>query len=46
MTLPSPKICKRIRQLFALIGSPNANEAANARERLTALLAKHGTQLE
>jgi Protein of unknown function (DUF3631) len=42
MTLPSPKICRRIRQLFALIGSPNANEAANARDRLTALLAKHG----
>jgi hypothetical protein len=42
MTLPSPKICKRIRQLFHLIGSPNPNEAANARDKLDKLLAKHG----
>jgi hypothetical protein len=41
MDLPPPKICRRIRQLFALIGSPNANEANRARERLTKLLADH-----
>lgn len=34
--------CRRIRNLFRLIGSPNANEAANARAKLTALLADHG----
>jgi uncharacterized protein DUF3631 len=42
MTLPPPKVCRRIRQLFRLIGSSNSNEAANAREKLIALLAKHG----
>jgi len=42
MTLPSLKICRRIRQLFRLIGSSNANEAANAREKLVTLLTKHG----
>lgn len=41
MTLPPPKICKRIRQLFRLMASPNANEAANARDKLIKLLAKH-----
>ena len=42
MTLPSPKICRRIRHLFALNGSSNPNEAARAREKLDELLAKHG----
>jgi hypothetical protein len=42
MTLPSPTVYRRIRQLFALMGSPNANEAANARASLTKLLTKHG----
>jgi Protein of unknown function (DUF3631) len=42
VNLPSPKICRRIRQLFRLIGSPNANEAANAREKLTELLSNYG----
>ena len=39
MDLPSPKVCRRIRQLFALIGSFNDNEANRARERLNKLLA-------
>src|SRR5260370_23720942 len=42
MTLPSPKVCRRIRSLHAMIGSSNANEAASARERLMKLLDKHG----
>jgi hypothetical protein len=42
MTPPLPKICRRIRQLFRLIGSPNANEAARAREKLQKELTKHG----
>ena len=41
MTLPPGKVCRRIGQLFALIGSPNANEAEAARVRLNKLLAKH-----
>jgi hypothetical protein len=42
MTLPSPKICRKIVQLHALIGSPNANEAEAARQKLTEVLVKHG----
>jgi hypothetical protein len=42
MTLPSPKVCRRIRQLFRLMGSSNPNEAANAHDKLLKLLAKHG----
>jgi hypothetical protein len=42
MNLPSPKICKLIRQLHRLMGSPNPNEAQNAREKLITLLDKHG----
>jgi hypothetical protein len=42
MTLPSPKICRRIRQLFRLIGSPNANEAAVARKKLDKVLLENG----
>jgi hypothetical protein len=42
MSVPGPKICRRIRQLFLLIGSPNANEATSAREKLVKLLANHG----
>jgi hypothetical protein len=45
MTLPSPKICKRIRQLFRLTSSPNPNEAANANDKLFKLLTKHGLSL-
>ena len=41
MTLPPPKICKRIRQLFRMMASPNANEAASAQDKLKKLLAKH-----
>jgi hypothetical protein len=40
--VPSPKICRRIRSLFRLIGSPNANEAATSREKLIKLLTDHG----
>jgi hypothetical protein len=41
MTLPPPKVCRRIAQLFALMGSPNAGEADNARQKINELLAKH-----
>jgi hypothetical protein len=41
MTLPAPKICKRIRQLFRLMASSNLNEAANARDKLIKVLEKH-----
>jgi hypothetical protein len=41
MNLPPPKDCQRIRQLFAMIGSSNANEAATARAKLIELLARH-----
>jgi hypothetical protein len=42
MTTPPPKVCRRIEQLHAVIGSPAANEAENAREKLLNLLIKHG----
>jgi Protein of unknown function (DUF2786) len=42
VNLPPLKVCRRIRQLFAMLGSPNASEAENARDKLTKLLAKHG----
>ena len=42
MTLPPSKVCRRICQLHALIGSSIANEAATALGKLTELLAKHG----
>jgi hypothetical protein len=42
MSVPSPKICRRIRSHFLMIGSSNANEAATAREKLVKLLTEHG----
>jgi hypothetical protein len=42
LTLPSPKICKRIRQLYNMMDSPNPNEAASARDKLDKLRAKYG----
>jgi hypothetical protein len=42
MNLPPPKVCRRMHQLFAMMGSSNANEAANARDKLTKLLGEHG----
>jgi hypothetical protein len=42
MSLPSPKICRRVRSLFGQIGSSNANEATTAREKLIKLLADQG----
>jgi hypothetical protein len=42
MNLPSPKVCRRIHQLHAMMGSPNANESAAARDKLVKLLTKHG----
>ena len=42
MTLPSPKICRRIRQLFRLTGSPNENESAVARKKLGKVLLENG----
>jgi Protein of unknown function (DUF3631) len=41
MDMPPPKICRRIRQLFALVGSSNTGEAENARVKLSKLLATH-----
>ena len=41
MTLPPPKVCQRIRKLFAQIGSPG-KDAEVAREKLIQLLAEHG----
>ena len=38
MTLPPPKVCRRIRRLHAMTQSPNANEAAIARSKLDVLL--------
>jgi hypothetical protein len=40
MTLPPPNVCRLIAQLHALIGSPAAKEAENAREKLVQLLTK------
>src|SRR5215471_14513783 len=42
MSLPSPKICRRIRALFAAIASVNKHEADQAREKLLKLLVEHG----
>lgn len=42
MTLPPPNICRKIRKLFALVGSSNAKEAESARAKLTKLLDEHG----
>jgi hypothetical protein len=42
MNLPPPKVCQRIRGLHGLIGSSNAKEAENARDKLNKLLAQHG----
>jgi hypothetical protein len=42
MTRPPPNICRRIRKLHALIGSPNAKEAEVARTKLSALLTEYG----
>jgi Protein of unknown function (DUF3631) len=42
MTLPPPTVCRRIRQLHAMMGSPNAHEADVARARLNELLSRWG----
>lgn len=42
MNLPPEKICRRICQLFALVGSSVAGEAENARDKLNKLLATNG----
>jgi hypothetical protein len=41
MTLPPPNVCRKIRKLHALIGSPNTKEAEVARSKLNALLAEY-----
>ena len=41
MNLPPPKVCKRIYDLFARIGSPNPKEVETARHKLSHLLTKH-----
>jgi hypothetical protein len=45
MNLPSPKICRRIRQLFESCASEFEHEAASALNKLKKLLARHGLQL-
>jgi Protein of unknown function (DUF3631) len=42
MTLPPPETCQRIRNLHAMMGSPNAHESATAFDKLKKLLPKHG----
>jgi len=42
MSLPSPKICRTIRAMFAALADPNENRRERAREALLRLLAKHG----
>lgn len=42
MNMPPPKVVRRIRQLHAMLGSSNAHEAMNAREKLNRLLTEHG----
>jgi hypothetical protein len=41
MSLPPPNVCKRIRGLYRLIGSPHPNEAKVAHEKLLKLLADY-----
>jgi Protein of unknown function (DUF2786) len=41
MTLPPPSVCRRIRKLHALMGSPNEGEASAARKKLNELLAEY-----
>jgi len=42
MILPPPKVCQRIFNLHALLGSSSESEAGNARAQLVKLLGKHG----
>jgi hypothetical protein len=42
MSIPSPKICRRIRAMFAVLADPNENRVKLAREKLIKLLAEHG----
>jgi hypothetical protein len=44
--MPPPNACRRIRQLFLLLKSPNPNEAANARDKLERALLKWGLKWE
>ena len=41
MTLPPPKVCKRIRKLHAQIGS-SGKDADVAKQKLSQLLSEHG----
>jgi triphosphoribosyl-dephospho-CoA synthetase len=41
MTLPPPKVCDRIRKLFAQMGS-SGKDAEVARDKLNQLLVEHG----
>jgi Protein of unknown function (DUF3631) len=42
MMPPPPKVCQRVRNLHAMMGSPSPKEAHNARDKLNHLLAEHG----
>src|SRR5262249_25080913 len=46
MTMPPPNACRRIRQLFLLLNSPNPNEASNARDKLERMLLKWNLKWE
>src|SRR5215471_11336356 len=46
MTMPPPNACRRIRQLFLLLKSPNPNEASNARDKLERMLLKWNLKWE
>jgi hypothetical protein len=42
MSMPPPKVCRKIRKLHALVGSPIDKEREAARVKLMELLAEHG----
>ena len=42
MTEVGEKVRARLRRLFALLGSDNANECGNARNKINEILRKHG----
>jgi hypothetical protein len=41
MALQPPSVCRRIRQLHAMLGSSNENERKQADKHLRAMLTKH-----
>jgi hypothetical protein len=41
MAKPPPNICRKIRKLHAMLGSPNDNERETTRKKLDAVLAEY-----